>query len=104
MQEQSYAERIVESLPEGTTIFTVLRHVSRSGATRVIDVAVPVEMTDGRLDMVYLRSLPRIGRRLDRKRDGFRISGGGMDFGAELVDDIGRAYHGDGRRFRHRWL
>ena len=77
----------------GTTVYTVLRHVSRSGMYRVVAVYLledqqeagwqPREIT-GRVAAV-------LGRRYDKRHEGIGVSGCGMDAGFEIVYELGRA-------------
>lgn len=97
-----FAVEWVETAPAGSTIYCVLRHVSRSGMFRIIDLFVIV---DG--DVRYLHSLAddkRMPFTRDACRDGFRVSGAGMDMGFHVVYSIGRAFREDGYHFNMRWL
>lgn len=92
------------SLPKGTTIYTILRHVSRSGMSRVI---CPVVVVDGEIRWVNLydeQDKKKFWHKWDRKEDGYRLSGCGMDMGFALVYDLGMYATGDGSYFNHCWL
>lgn len=80
-------------LPPGTTVYCILRHVSRSGMSRVID---PFILYSGR--PFYLRRYVRdlgIGR-IDRKHDGVVVGGCGMDMAHWLVYGIASIVYRDG--------
>lgn len=100
----------------GKQLYTVLRHVSKSGLTHWIAVLV---IDDGHVwDITWHTGLV-LGRRVDDKTGGrgVKVKGAGMDMGFELVYNLGRALYpytgpnGDtdrprdpGYSFRHRWL
>lgn len=42
--------------------------------------------------------------KFDQKRDGFRVSGCGMDMGFHLVYCLGQTLFHDGNSFKHRWV
>lgn len=96
--EKSYGYQRAEDLPEGTTLYTILRHVSRSGMSRVIDV---VYVSNGAVVRLWV---PELGRKMDKGCNGYRSNGAGMDMGFDLVYAIGQAVHGNGYYFSHRWL
>src|SRR5690349_7420785 len=81
--------------PPGSTVYTILRSVSRSGMSRVI---TPLVLTpDGPR---YLTHTVGTLLGLTSKRgfqDGLRIDGGGMDMGFHLVNSLSYALHGMGR-------
>ena len=101
-------DRLRSLLKPGDTVYTILRHVSRSGMVRDISTII---IRDGRpLDITYavadLLELPR------RDNGGLRISRCGMDMGFEIVYHIGSrlwprgfADRGDGGyAFNQEWL
>jgi len=79
------------------TIYTVLRHVSSSGMLRVIDIYA---MRQG--DMVWLTPIVETltGYKRDKKRDGLRVGGCGMDMGFKVVYDFSWAVFPTGFRYR----
>lgn len=81
------------ALPPGTIVYTILRHVSRSGALRVIDLFV---IEKGEPRSIAWRAARAIGEGYDNKLNGIRISGGGMDMGFELVYQLGRELYPQG--------
>ena len=99
MQQSSKSEakeRLLELVKPGDTIYTILRHVSRSGMTRVIDLVIlPADDKNGPRSVVghasRLLSMP-----LDRDRRGIKIGGCGMDMGFELVYQLSYALFKDG--------
>jgi len=102
--KQEAIARLQRWVKPGATIYCILRHVSRSGMTRVIDLAT-VEQGDV-LPIGYDAALA-LGWPYDRRRGGVRVSGTGMDAGFHLVHCLSHALFGaeDGAyALKHRWL
>ena len=80
-------ERLREWIKPGDTVYTILRHVSRSGMQREVslklfkDRELPYHL-DGNVAAA-------LGNRIG-KHDGVIVSGCGMDVGFELVYNLGR--------------
>lgn len=90
------------NVPEGSTVFTILRHVSSSGMTRHIGLVV----IKGN-DVIYHpnHSASTILRlRQNKDKDGVIVGGCGMDMGFHLVYELASAVYGDGYKLNHRWL
>lgn len=77
--------------PPGTTVYTVLRSVSRSGMSRVIDLYV-IQDGEPRWLSGYARHV--LDYRLAKQDRGLCVSGGGMDMGFHLVHSLSYALHG----------
>ena len=75
-------ERVLELVKPGDTIYTILRHVSRSGMQRIIDLIVLT--TDGPCSIAYQASV-LTDTPLDRERWGVKVRGAGMDMGFAVV-------------------
>lgn len=93
-RETAVAE-LRELLPPGTTVQTILRHVSRSGMTRRIS---PVLMREGErpYHLDYLVSIV-LGRKTPAHGgEGVKIEGCGMDMGFELIYQVSSALYPDG--------
>lgn len=127
-------EHLRKVLKPGDTVYTVLRHVSRSGMSRNIDlyyISAGGANDDYRTpEPVWISSYvgKAIGRPQSRKNweksQGLTVSGCGMDMGFSLVYDLsrvlfptgfavtGRGRNGDtsgwdndgGYALRHKWL
>lgn len=79
--------------PIGSTVHTVLRHVSQSGLTRAISV---VRVENGQVyDASYLVARA-LGMKLDLNWSGIKVGGVGMDMGYHLVYSLSRALYADG--------
>ena len=72
-------------MPPGTVVLCTLRHVSRSGMLRLIDLHV---MRDGELQWIGSTAARAIGEKYDRQRDGIKVGGCGMDMGFHLVSTL----------------
>lgn len=83
-------------LKRGETIYCILRHVSRSGMMREIDLVVMRKGQD--YHITYNASIV-LGYRLGT-RDGIKIGGCGMDMGFALVYELGRALYPNGIKLR----
>ena len=88
-------ERLLTLLKPGDTVYTVLRHVSRSGMQRRISLYAIVDGQPAGLDWA---AAAVIGANLHRDRDGIVVGGCGMDMGFHLVYNLGCALwpKGDG--------
>jgi hypothetical protein len=86
--------RLHEWLKPGDTIYTILRHVSRSGMTRTIDV-VQIRPDGGMRALAYNVAIA-VGYPLDSNREGLRVQGCGSDMGFEVVYNLGRALFPEG--------
>lgn len=95
-QEEVQREAVAtlrEMFPVGTTVRTVLRHVSASGMSRAISV---VTCVDGHPRDVSHLVATATGNKLDPRHPGIRVGGCGMDMGFHLVYGLARTLHGDG--------
>lgn len=90
-------------------VLTKVTHVARSGMSRSIECYV---ISGGELLNISGDVARIIGEPLDRKNGGVRVSGCGMDMGAQIVYVLGRylypqgtkANDGGGYALRHRWI
>lgn len=91
--------------PEGTTVYTVLRHVSESGMTRWISAFVIIDDQPVHLDYLITELTSfKSDNRTYRRHDGVKVTGTGMDMGFHLVYSLAHAVYGDGYALKHRWL
>ena len=91
-----------EHLPAGSTIYTILRSVSRSGMLRVISV---VALTPNGPRFLSYQTAAVLGIPCtDKGEAGVKVRGCGMDMGFHVAYEISKAMHGDGYACSHRWL
>src|SRR5688572_20532568 len=81
-----------EWLPPGSTVYCVLRHVSRSGMQREISLHF---IEDGEMRWASGLVARALGMR-QGKRDGIVIGGCGMDMGFALVHELAYALYKGG--------
>jgi hypothetical protein len=98
VQERNEAlDNLRRFVKPGTTINTILRHVSRSGMQREISMYAAWTDEDGETRMQWLDGWASkvIGYRIG-KREGLVVGGAGMDMGFHLVYGLSRALWPDG--------
>lgn len=115
-EKAAIADELRAILPPGATAYTVLRHVSRSGTQRSIDVYA-LRCHNGEVEKYWLT--PKVaalcGYSMD-KRDALTVRGCGMDMGADVVHNLSYALYGrvtdpatgetrdGGYSLKHQWL
>lgn len=93
---------------KGTTIYTKVTHVARSGMSRSIECFVIVDNEPVNLTWAVARIL---GDPCDQKNGGVKVGGCGMDMGFHIVNYLSYSLHGHhnahplaGYTLEHRWL
>lgn len=81
--------------PPGSTVYTNLIRVSRSGMSRVISLHV-VDPKDGQIINISGRAARAMNDSWDNKTGGIKVSGCGMDVGFHLVYNLARTLYRDG--------
>lgn len=92
-----------EWLKPGDTVYCILRHVSRSGMLRFIELK-HIDINDnGKPYIVTIsgRAATALGMTYDAERGGIRIGGAGMDMGFALVHELRRVLD---MPLRHEWI
>ena len=79
-------EQLLAMLKPGSTVWTVVKHVARSGMSRHISCYV-IQGADIRWIDGYVAKVT--GYPVDREREALRVGGCGMDRGFEVVYDLG---------------
>lgn len=82
-----------ELVKPGDIVYTVLRHVSRSGMSRSVGVIL---MQDGEPGDWSSSAARAIGQPFDRDRGGIKVGGCGTDAGLSVVMALGYALWPDG--------
>lgn len=111
-REEALAQ-LREWIKPGDTVYTILRHVSRSGMQRHISLVIFPGGAAPPLHPNYSAGKV-LGRRVvnSHGRDALTIGGVGMDMGFALVYELGRALFPDGAGdennggycIRHEWI
>jgi hypothetical protein len=92
-------------IPEGSTVYTILRSVSASGMSRSVSVVVFDKETGQPFHPNYATS-KALGYRLVSKNghDALKIGGCGFDAGHDIVYGISMLLYGKQNALRHEWL
>jgi hypothetical protein len=101
MNKEQAIEKLREEIKEGDTLWTQLKHVSKSGMTR--HIAVRFLKDNYPYDYTYLVAKALDGKISD-KYDGIKREGCGMDMGFDLIYNLSYVLHGDGYAINQRWL
>lgn len=86
-EQESARDRLLSMLSPGDTVYTILRHVSRSGMMRHISLKACI---DGELvDITWYAAKLMDEKRADN--GGIKVGGCGVDMGFNLVYNLGHA-------------
>jgi hypothetical protein len=112
--EREEARRDLRALlPAGSTVYTVLRHVSRSGMSRNLDCYALTTDGDGKawIRRITWQVCKATGHRYNTKAEALTITGCGMDMGYSVVNDLAIGLycpdvytHEGAYSLRHEWL
>lgn len=94
-EQPAAVEQLREYFPIGSTVSTVLRHVSQSGLTRSISVIGVFE--DEPTDVTWLVARAT-GNKIDQRYGGIKLGGVGMDVGFALVYGLASVLYRDNFR------
>jgi len=83
--------------PPGTTVYTIIRHVSQSGMQRAIDCYIFPGDYDRRPQWVGRLVAKATNTPWNEKHGGVKVNGCGMDMCYHLVNSLSYALHGYGR-------
>lgn len=95
-------EMATEIFPAGATVTTIVRHVSKSGMSRAVQV-LAVSESGGIEDVSWLVARA-LGWRLDPRHGGVRVTGTGMDMCFHLTYSLSQTLHRDGCALTNRTL
>ena len=92
-------------LPKGSTVYTILKHISRSGMFRIIDL---IYIKENQPWHVPYGLLEDIGFKYNSRHEGIARTGAGMDMGFDLVYSLSRKLYGfehdNAYALNHKWL
>lgn len=91
-EREEARQKLLEMIKPGDTVYTVLRHVSRSGMYRAIDLYI---MQDNQPVWISYTAA-KLLEGYDQRHEACRASGCGMDMGFHLVHNLGYALFPDG--------
>lgn len=104
LEREKAIEYLKEILSPGDTVYTILKHVSRSGMYRVIDLVVPV-LHDNKPVIIHLSwNAAKLLGGYDKNHEGCKAKGCGMDMGFSLVHDLSYVLFQDGYALKQSWL
>lgn len=96
-------DRLRLIFPKGSTVTTIVRHVSQSGMSRAIQV-VGTDPTDGEIvDATYLLIRAGLGKRFGN-HEGIKVEGCGMDMSFHTVYTLASTLYEDGYALNKRSL
>lgn len=94
LTKQDAIDQLREQLSPGDTIRPVLRHVSKSGMTRHIDL---LYLKDGQLTQISYAAAMAMGEKVNTgNHSGIKAEGCGMDMGFSLIYNLGRTLYPNG--------
>lgn len=99
-EREQWTAEMRETLPPGSTVYTVLRNVSASGMTRSID-AYALTADPDEPDRIVKRWLSYriaaiLGYPYDDRRECVKVGGAGMDMGFHLIYSLSSRLYPDG--------
>lgn len=110
-EEQRARELLLELFPRGSTVFTVIRHVARSGMMRVVGVlSIAPAIRDGLdpgLSILHPNNAVALligARSRHGSSDGVVVKGCGFDAGQHIVNALSWALYQDDNALKQRWL
>lgn len=93
-QRKEAREVLAELLKPGDRIYTILRHCSASGMSRIIDLVIARDNEIRTIGWVVAQAIDQPFT--NEKFYGVKVAGCGMDMGFSLVYDLGRTLYPNG--------
>ena len=98
-------------IKEGMTVYTVLKHCSKSGMTRAISLKAVNKKSGDIIQLDYLAVKLGVGN-FNKKHGGITVGGCGMDMGFDLVYRLSRKVfaaskghpNDGGYAIQHQWI
>jgi len=81
-EQQEAKNRLAQWVKPGDTIYTILRHRSASGMSRVVDLK---KIEGSEVSSLAYNVAIALGWSYDRDREGLKVGGCGMDVGFEAI-------------------
>lgn len=92
-EQEEAVTRLRELVQPGSTVWTTVRHVTRSGMSR--SISIYVWQDEGPFDISWLAARA-LGWKIDQQRGGVKVAGCGMDMGFHLVYSLSRTLYREG--------
>lgn len=96
-------EQLSKWMPQGTTVFTLVRRVARTGMSREIAIVLIDREWPGHLIHPNHLVADLLGLKVG-SREGVVMKGCGMDFGYDLVYRLAIALYDDPRALKQEWI
>lgn len=96
-EHEEALEYLKEQIKPGDTVYTILRHVSKSGMSRLIDLYL---IKGNQPFRITCRTAEALRVPYDRRREAVRIGGVGTDVGYATVHNLGCALFNNGYALR----
>lgn len=90
-EQEKARESLRKMIPPGTTVYTMIKSVSRSGMSRKINAYI---IRDNEPVWISPMVAKAVGYRFDDKTESIVVEGCGMDMGFHLVNSLSYALHG----------
>lgn len=105
MTKEEAKTRLKEWFPQGSTVYTILRHRAKSGMSRRISL-VSLSADDGKVITRFpdYAASVALGYSYNPEKQGLVVRGCGMDMGFSVAYDLACELYGDGKALRHEWL
>ncbi len=107
LEKKTEKENAIESLrallKEGDTVYTILRHVSKSGMQRRIDCYV-IRNNEPQYISYYLAKACGYSINRASGKEGVVTNGCGMDMGFDMVYNLSYAIFNKGNALFQRWI
>jgi len=92
-------ESLKKLLPQGSQVYTILRHVSASGMSRDISVVmVESGINDPQIQDITFYVARALGAERNNKNGGIKVTGCGMDMGFDLIHRLSAKIYGHENR------
>jgi hypothetical protein len=92
-KDEETTKRLRDILKPGSTVYTKLTHVARSGMTRWVELYI---VEDGEIRNITHSAASAAGMDYDNKREAIRVSGCGFNACSSLVYELGWALYPEG--------
>ena len=103
-ERQDAISKLKEYVKEGDTLYTDVKHVSKSGMTRHMKV-IQLQIYNKKARPSYWHYYIAKALNLPMNRDNqVIVRGCGMDMGFHLINSLSRTLYGKGDAIKHEWL
>ena len=101
LERDNAIKKLRELVPQGATIYVLLRHKNKLGTCRWLEFYV---VRDSDLKRITWDVTQAIDGTYCREHDALQVTGAGLDVGYASVDSLSHVLFGTSRALRHQWL